>query len=254
MPPTVTEVSRRLAALKVVCLYALHAPPRSRLAELSRGWSESEKNDFAAKANEERDAYWKRVKDAGLWGELTPNERVLAATTVATMTAKQQIDTAWRVEAVAVLLWALKARDTIPGYDTPVEHEIVNVTVPEGAELRAEGELQAARAVAELWHWRSRTREAAERGTPLSLTPQMKSAGVKTYDDLVRTAAAGAHQKGHIAALVDGDFAVNGKAFRALSPGEWAAVRSMAEERRHALDWLTGRAPGNRWDDAPAQA
>ena len=254
MPPNAAEVARRLAALKVVCLYALHAPVRARLAELGRSWSPAEKNQFEASANQERDAYWKKVKDAGLWSELTPSERVLAGTTVATMTAAQQRDAAWRVEAIAVLLWALHARDALPGYDAPTEHEIVNAAARDDAPLRSEGEIQQARAVAELWGWRARTREQIERGAPLAQTPQMKRAGIATYDQQVRTAAAAARAKGHIPAPIDGDFPVHGGAYRVLSAGEWAAVRSLSRERLLALNWLAGRAPGNRWDETKAES
>ncbi|MCC6528052.1 MAG: DUF4272 domain-containing protein [Polyangiaceae bacterium] len=253
MGPTATDVARRLAALRVVCLYALQAPSRSKLAELARGWSASDKHAFEQRANTERDAYWKKVKAIGLWGELTPRERAFAGTTVATMTSQQQLDAAWLTEAIAVLSWALAARDTLPSYDGPVDHDVVHAHLSEHATLRPEAELERERAKAELWHWRAHQRELAERGTPFSPSPPMRSAGVTTRDDLVRHTAKVGHDKGYLPAPVDGDFPVNGKAYRALSAGAFAAVRTLSVERHRALNWLLGRAPGDRWDDTPAE-
>jgi hypothetical protein len=249
-PPTTEEVSRRLSALKVVCVFALSAPPRPALAEMSRAWSPSEKNQFEAKAKQHRDDFWKRVKDSGLFAALTPKERELAGVTVATMTARQQLDASWRVEAVAVLLWALGGLEALPGYDEPVDHAILKQPLGD-ALLRPEAELARARDVAELWHWRGRTRELAERGPALVPTPKMIEAGIRSYDDIVRASASLGHERGTLPPPIDGDFAVKGKAYRALSAGEWAAVRSMSAERHFALNWLCGRAPGNRWDETP---
>jgi hypothetical protein len=47
------------------------------------------------------------------------------------------------------------------------------------------------------------------------------------------------------------DFPVRGIAFRDLSLSEWKDVSSVIIERHFALNWVCGRAPGNRWDETP---
>ncbi len=44
-----------------------------------------------------------------------------------------------------------------------------------------------------------------------------------------------------------------GKAYRDLDDDEWSTVSSIAMERHFALNWLSGYAPNNNWDETPTE-
>ena len=149
----------------------------------------------------------------------------------------------------------------VPAYDTQgdldelkaVPHERIEWFI-KSATIRPQTEIDRARDVAELWHWRSRTRQLVEEGRPFSADePMMKAAGFRSFDDIVRIAAQKAHQDGVIPPPIDLDFPVKGKAYRDLTVDEWSEVRSITTERHFALNWLCGYAPGNRWDETPTE-
>ena len=68
---------------------------------------------------------------------------------------------------------------------------------------------------------------------------------------MVRLTAKGMGETTMALETIDEDFKVKGKAFRSLSAGEWSEVGSIIVERHFTLNWLCGRAPGNRWDETP---
>jgi len=90
-----------------------------------------------------------------------------------------------------------------------------------------------------------------EEGHSLELTPQLIAAGLTGFDDLIRHLARAAQENGMLTELMDDDFAISGKAYRDLDAEEWSRVGSVTVERHHALNWLCGNAPGNRWDEVP---
>jgi hypothetical protein len=60
-----------------------------------------------------------------------------------------------------------------------------------------------------------------------------------------------AAEDGAFLAPICDDFPAFGKAYRDLSPDEFSIATSIAMERHRAFNWLSGRAPGNRWTDTP---
>jgi hypothetical protein len=106
------------------------------------------------------------------------------------------------------------------------------------ARLRPRREIERARELAELWHWRSRTRQLGE------------SKGVESADGIVRLAATAARKRGDFRPIRD-DFPAFGKAYRELTAEQWAEVGSITRERHFALNWLCGYASRNRWDATP---
>ena len=118
------------------------------------------------------------------------------------------------------------------------------------AALRPKAEINQARDVAELWHWRSRTRELIEKARPL---PEgLVAAGFRSYDDIIKLTVTKAAEDG-VTSVIDDDFSLKGKAYRALTDDEWSKVRSITIERHFALNWLCGLAPKNRWDETPTE-
>jgi hypothetical protein len=84
--------------------------------------------------------------------------------------------------------------------------------VSSSARLRDEKETDHAREIAELWHWRSRTRQLIEQGYPFQPTEGLKKAGLNTMDDVVRMSARTAAKPGDLPPCIDDDFPAKGKA------------------------------------------
>lgn len=168
------------------------------------------------------------------------------------VTRSDALDVSWRAESLAVLLWALGRLDALPPFDTQADPEpllaLADRLVAEGAAptLRVPAEVERMQACAKLWHWRSRTRQLEEDGTPLP-----EGLPVTSYEEIVRLTTDAAQQDGMLDAVRDGDFKAMGKGFRWLTSDEWSSVQSIIVERHRALNWLCGYAPANRWDDVP---
>jgi hypothetical protein len=184
----------------------------------------------------------------GLANALSSDEKALLAKPIAEWSEPELELASRRNEAMGVLLWALAAVEQLPGYDAPFERLPSSVPLlaattefRDAARLRSGDELERARAVAELWHWRARTRQLMESGDP--------RAGDHDLDAIARQAAALATAEGSIPPPIDGDFPVRGTAFAALGPDEFADVAATAAERHYAFNWLAGRAAD--WDHVP---
>ena len=184
----------------------------------------------------------------GLANALSVEEKALIAKAAGDWNADERVAATWRNESLGVLLWALSSLAELPASDAPFERlpPFVPLLAPTAgfrgaARLRTPEELEDARATAELWHWRARTRELEERNHP-------QVAG-RDLDAIVRQAAALAFADRRIPPPIDGDFPAHGKAFRALDADEYAAVTSTVAERHYALNWLAGRSAD--WDDVP---
>lgn len=255
--PTSQDVARRLVILKHVAVCAIVSPPREMLEMLRERWGADEWQSFAADAQTRRETFWQRVREARLWPQLSPTELKLAQTTMVTMSHQQQVDASWRLESAQVLMWALGLIGELPAYDTRAEHDLLKQIPADdisgfvsSAHLRTTAEIDQARDDAELWHWRSRTRQLIEEGQVLSADNKFKAAGITSFDDVVLFTAGKLAEEGRIPTIAD-DFAARGKAYRKLSDEEWSEVRSITIERHFALNWLCGFAPNNEWDRTP---
>jgi hypothetical protein len=180
--------------------------------------------------------------------DLSGGERALIAKELAEWTPQEQTNAGWRNESLGVLLWALSALDEIPPYDAGFERlpALVPLLAPT-ADFRARASLRPpevigrARDIAELWHWRARTRQLQERG-------ELQGDG-HDLDAITRQAAALAQADGSIPQPIDEDFPAYGKPYRELDSAEYASVTSSAVERHYALNWLCGYA--SDWDCVP---
>lgn len=256
--PTAADAARRLVILKHIVASALVAPPRDMLQQMTAKWDADQRDKFKRQAESEREQFWRGLRDAGLWQHLSPREQEHAQSTMATMTAQQQVDASWRMEAAQTLMWALGMLPELPPYDTMAGHDLLK-QIPsrdvtafiQSARLREQTEIDRARDTAELWHWRSRTPELIERGDAFPDDEKMKAAGFRSYDDIVRFSARKAAEEGTIPPCVGDDFPAKGKAYRDLSEDEWSEIRSITVERHFALNWLCGHAPDNKWDETP---
>ncbi len=252
--PSSEDAARRLLILRHVAASVVIAP----VLEISGQWSAEEREKFQRSSEAQYRQFWQGLRDVGLWPHLSPLEKAHAACTIMTMTEQQVINATWRIEAAQMLAWALGMLPQLPPYDARVSFDFLEQVPTDGlnafigsARLREESEIDAARETAEFWHWRSRTRELIERGEPFPDEEDLKTAGLRCYDDVVRISASNGVQEGLIPKCIDEDFPAKGKAYRDLSEEEWSEVTSITVERHFALNWLCGYAPGNRWDETP---
>lgn len=248
--PDARDVATRAIILRHVAVYALVNPPHDVLAEITNQWPAEELEKFRLASVQKRDEFWSQI--GPLRSQMSPWEREFAACTPLTMTSAQQVKASWRVEAFQVLLWALSACAEVPPYDTQADHDLLKTFPPsiKTPSLISPEHIDQARDDAELWHWRSRTRQLVEEGAPFSDDPQLAAAGFRSYDDIVRATARHAAAESRIK-LLDGDFGVLGKPYTAMDQAEWNTVHSITIERHFALNWLCGYAPANRWDETP---
>lgn len=194
--PSPEDAARRLVVLKYVVAYALTSPPRDMFRKLFEQRNADEREKFTADAEGKREEFWQPLHRAGLWQRVSPAERELAGTTVVTMTHEQQVRASWRVESAQVLMWALGLIPRLGPYDTQASHNLLK-QIPSrdidgfllSAQLRNESEIDRARADAELWHWRSRTRQLIEHGQEFPPDEQTRAAGFSSYDDIIRFTA-----------------------------------------------------------------
>ena len=250
--PSDRDAAVRLLVLKQLVIYGIVTPTMETVEAMGASWSQTDRRQFERDLEDLRREHWSKV---GPWNRsLTPTERAFALATPFTMTERQRIDVSWRMEAFQVLLWALALIDEMPGHDTEADLELLKqfptldaTAFVRSARLRPRAQIDHARDLAEFWHWRSRTRELVEQGRPFDTV----ASSFGSFDEVVRVAAEHGHENGDLASVSDGDFTVFGKAYRDLSPEEWATVRSISVERHFALNWLCGYAPSNRWDETP---
>lgn len=256
--PDAGDVARRALVLRRVVVSALTAPPRQVLASVRRKDDAAGERELESHAGLARDEILAALERDGVSKCVSPWEREFFEATYVTMTEEQQLAASWRCEALAVLLWALGEVDELPPWDTCASHELVKHAAlrdprsfVRAARLRAREEIDSRRQAAELWHWRSRTRELVERGDVFPVNDALRSAGIHGFDDVIARAAHAAAEAGDIESVLERDFPARGKPYRDLDDAEWSEVRSIAIERHFALNWLCGRAPKNRWDETP---
>jgi hypothetical protein len=256
--PSAKQVAIRSLLLREVVAHAL-ATPRHRRDQMRATSSEA---DWKASVSQAAAMQAARLKALDKWRkQFSPWERHFLATTLDTMSEQQHRDAMWRLEAFQVLAWALGHVPKLPRYDMQADERIIRAWPPAGfardpgkaARLVPSDTLIHAREVAELWHWRSRTRMLIDRGEAWPRELSRPEEGLISYDAVARMAARAAKERGDLAHIIEDDFLAFGKAYRNLDASEYSIVTSIAKERHFALNWLCGYAPGNRWDETPTE-
>jgi hypothetical protein len=233
-PPDVDAVVRRS-----MCLAAL-----VRRGELEEGLI-TESVDFNLRAAQ---GFTGLAADIDKWlvrerlvGDLSDYERGMLAVPAGEWPRQYLIDANWRVEALAVMLWALSQIATLPGYDSMVDNlEIVNqsglfkspLDFTMSARLRSYDTLMVQREIAEIWRWRVNTGRLIREG-------RMSRATIN-IDDIIGQAAEELYETYKAVLPVDGDIVAFGRPVRDLDDDEFNVVSSIAIERNIAFDWLCG--------------
>ncbi len=258
MRPNAQGVACRLLILTFVAGKAIAIPPPQVWREAYADQPNENRKRFVEEMDRRSQRLCEALKRCGLWDFMTVEECAFAQASILGVNEEQQVRLSLAVEAAACLLWALNLTDQLPPPDEAADPVLLKL-VPsselrrfiDGATLRPAEEIDGARNVAELWHWRSRTRELREAGNAPAEDDQLGRLGIKSYDDIVRTTAKMANEKGLLEQMMDEDFAVCGRAYRDLPSDQWSEIRSLSLERHRALNWLCGYASGGDWAKTP---
>ena len=250
--PDASAVMARVIILKCMIVKALATVPQENLAELKKRWSDGEWKKFIDLELGRNNESVELLRQSGLWNEMGDEEKKFMRAPSADVTPQMRIDASWRVESVVCLLWALGYIPAVLAYDQQADPELTNKLPVESAEamrkkavLRDRELIEKQRDLAELWHWRSRTRQLQKAHHEFTFPGDM------TIEKVIAMATAKAASEGCIPAVINEDFPAYGKAYRDLSVEEYSSATSIALERHRSFNWLCGLAPGNRWSETP---
>lgn len=189
------------------------------------------------------------LKASGLWPDVEEDEQRLLLSD--RISKRQRIDASWLGESITCLLWALQMIPQLPAYDREADPTLArrlrSESIPDlirQARLRPKKEIEKQRQIAELWHWRARTRYLQEQGRL-----DEKSADTPAIEQIIERIATRYARIGRLPAAMAGDFEALGKPYRDLSPDEFDRLASIAQERHRALNWVCGESPTGRWAD-----
>lgn len=243
---------RRAIILKCTFVKGVAAPPVEYLQSAMSQWTPEERSVFAADAAQMFMRDVNHLKAAGLWPDVEEDERIFLQVGIEQISAQQRIDAGWQAESIACLLWALKAIPELPPYDQEASPELVNALPANSikdlikqAHLRPQEEIKKQRNIAELWHWRARTRRLQEEGHSFQLP------SAYTIEQVIELAASKGAENGDLPQPSGSDFPAMGKPYRDLSLEEFASLTSIAQERHKSLNWLCGFSPSGLWADTP---
>jgi hypothetical protein len=251
--PSPLEVTKRLLILKYVVVQALALPPQDLLQKFYSQWSKEEQHKFSNDFAERTKLIVASLKSNKLWNLMTKEEQEFLQSTPPKVKFQYHLNAMWRLESVVALMWALGIINDFPPFDTQSNAELLNQIPHEdidrfinNAKLLSDSVIEKKRSLAELWHWRSRTRQLVEEKNvpPAEL-------GFSSFNQIVQEVANEAYKQGDLSQVMDNDFLAKDKAYRDLTNEEWSEVRSITMERHHALNWMCGYAQNNRWDKTP---
>jgi hypothetical protein len=247
--PSASDVAKRLIILKYQVVHSMAVPPNEVLAEMSKGWSQNQRDDLFNEFRRRSDKLVASMKSAGLWNLMTKEEQQFLGSAPPRMNSQHHLNAMWRQESVAVLMWSIGLIEDFPPLDTQTNPEVMKLIPHEDlggfistAALLPQDIIEKQRSLAQLWHWRSRTRQLIKSGQSAPA-----NSGFGSLDEIVRHVVRDALKRGELAHAIDNDFPAKGKAYRELSDEDWSEVRSITAERHYALNWLCGFAPKNAW-------
>ena len=255
-PPKVPPPNAQTVARRALCLGAFHM--RGELEALfqmtTNVLSAMDKAEgaerMAAKLAEPAGKINSWLKAESLWEALSLEERVELDRPLGKWRDQTCRDATWRAESQAVLCWALGLMD-LPAPDEQVEAEKAVQVLPHmkpaaafiaSAACRPHAQIEKARDMGELWHWRSRTTQLMKRPSPPKLPDGL------TFDKIITMTCDKAREDGAFVPI-GGDFPSKGKPYRDLSDEEYSEQTSISMERHYALNWLCGFSAN--WDTVP---
>jgi hypothetical protein len=180
----------RALILKYQIVTGMTVPPPEMLHQLLGSWSLGDREQFFEQCRQRQAQVAEALREAGLWSVMSAGERALILASPNQIDGQALRNVSWLMESAECLLWALGYVDQLPPYDAQADVEDVKRLPSEGivalvrnATLRDADVISKARDVAELWHWRSRTRQLQESGRPVQLPKEL------TLVEVIRMAA-----------------------------------------------------------------
>lgn len=174
--PDASAVMARVIILKYTFVKGLATPPPEYVAQCKERWSTEEWNKFLEQARNQNGQQIERLRQNSLWNAMDLGERNFMLAGPDEVTQKARIDASWRTESIVCLLWALGYISELLPYDEQADPELTNKLPVEPVEvlvkkaaLRPRDAIEKQRGIAELWHWRSRTRQLQESGQKFKL-------------------------------------------------------------------------------------
>jgi hypothetical protein len=189
------------------------------------------------------------LEGAGVWADVEEDEQELLLSDQ--VSARQRINASWLAESITSLLWALRIISKLPAYDREADASLFSqlrsdsmTELIKHAKIRPKKEIERQRQIAELWHWRARTRYLLELGDS-----DNQPVGGRTIEQIIERIAIRGARSGRLPEPIARDFPARGKPYCDLSSGEFATLISIAQERHRAFSWLCGCSPTGRWAD-----
>jgi hypothetical protein len=172
---------------------------------------------------------------------LSTKERALLAKSLSDWSGRDIVNASWRAEALAMVLWAGSQVEIMQPYDVEHDTNLLMDQVPifhdpagfvTSFKLRPSVDIERARDVAELWHWRAQTTRLVNDNYQLP--------DGQTFETIIADAAESAYARGDLESVLESDFVAFSKPYHDLSQQEWSRAISIAMERQYALSWLCG--------------
>ena len=165
-PPSPSDVASRTLILKSQIVAGMAIPPPEMLQHLLASWSSADGDQFLEQCRQRQAQAAGVLKKAGVWSAMSLSERAFMLALPHQIDGQALRNVSWLMESADCLLWALGNVEELPPYDTQSDTEHLKrlpsdgiVALIRNATLRDAGAISRARDVAELWHWRSRTRQ-----------------------------------------------------------------------------------------------
>lgn len=258
MKPNSKDIYRRLMILKYLIIHSYSSMSSEYLKQSAEQWTDSERENFDKEMGKDMIKAISSMKSFGLWEHATKTEKDFLSSFGSKMDSKAQMNANWRMEAAAIMIWALKLVDKFPDINEQTSPELLKIVelkklglFSNGLSLRSYDEISKMRDIIETWHWRVNTRRLIEDNFNFQPDENMKKVGINSLDDIVRMTAKSAYANGDIKEIIDDDFVFKGQPFRDLNKEDFNEATSIIIERHYALNWLCGYAPNNKWDETP---
>jgi hypothetical protein len=233
-PPTSVRVARRALALTAVTARAILEQDNTTLKSgpASRSPLRRLRGMFSGRDRERLELLaW--IRNIGIEDELEPDEWEIIQRPIGRLVPRQQIDSTWRLEGLAVLGWAL-GRFEVPSHDQLVDFRLLwsklgllDIHVAKellaGPALRTREEIINRRNRLFAIHWRLRN---------YKLRPE-----VMNFAEFARTCWFGPLDLSGLP-FNDGDLALKGLRIDRASKDLFSTAHSAVSERHKAANWL----------------
>lgn len=217
-PPDARMVAQRAISLHFVTLYAVSAQDPALVRKWRRRMPAAERRTMRVDAAAIQRSY---AADAQRWHcRFSPREQAfMDHLDRLELPERDHIDMTWRCESLRVLVWALRFSERLPR---------AHVATPD----------------VNLHAFKGNDPDAFLRQARLRTLREMEFEREKSAARLRR-------DRGRQSPELPFRWDVIGIARLEYYGDDWSPAVAIARERLHALNWLCGYAPGNRWDDTP---